>query len=359
MKIALSGYYGFDNAGDEALLLAITSSIKAMAPKADFVVFSGNPARTTASHSLYAVYHKNPWQVCRQLHQCDLLISGGGSIFQDVTSAQSLWYYIGVVALAKLLGKPVMFYAQGVGPINLPLSKWLMRLIANKVNIISVRDRESADLLKQLGVVKPPVLVTADPVFALQPNEGDKRAVSGHLPASPCIGVSVRRWAALEGYQAALAQVLDALADQGYQILFLPMSWPEDVSESQRVMALMRRPATLLNQNLSSGELLAVISQLDMMISMRLHALIFAATQGIRFAGISYDPKVESFLGQFALSPLPLDAGGMAAQIAEILNDSKMQQAVMEMAAELHRRAQENARLALNLIPRKAVASNK
>lgn len=350
MKIALSGYYGFDNAGDEALLLAITSSIKTMAPQADFVVFSGNPARTASSHGLEAVYHKNPVAVFRQLRECDLLISGGGSIFQDVTSAQSLWYYIGVVALARLLGKPVMFYAQGVGPINLPISKWLMRLVANQVNIISVRDRESAELLKSLGVNKPPILVTADPVFALQPDAEHKRAVAGELPGSPCIGVAVRPWAALEGYQAALAQVLDGLADQGYRILFLPMSWPEDVAESQRVMSLMKRSATLLNRNLNSGEHLALISQLDMMISMRLHGLIFAAAQGIRFAGISYDPKVESFLGQFSLSPLSLEPSGMAAQVDRLLEDDNMRQTVSDTAAYLHHRAQENARLALNLI---------
>lgn len=350
MKIALSGYYGFDNAGDEALLLAITSSIKAMAAQADFVVFSGNPARTTSSHGLEAVYHKNPLAVFQQLRECDLLISGGGSIFQDVTSAQSLWYYIGVVALARLLSKPVMFYAQGVGPINLPISKWLMRLVANRVNIISVRDRESADLLKRLGVNRPPVLVTADPVFALQPDEGHVRAVAGDLPGSPCIGVAVRHWSALEGYQTALAKVLDGLAELGYKILFLPMSWPEDVPESQRVISLMERPAALLDRNLNSGELLALISQLDMMISMRLHGLIFAATQGIRFAGISYDPKVESFLSQFSLSPLPLEPSGMAAQVDRLLEDDNMRQTVRETAAYLHHRAQENARLALNLI---------
>ena len=132
------------------------------------------------------------------------------------------------------------------------------------------------------------------------------------------------------------------------------MSWPEDVPESQRVITLMHHPATLLDKKLSSGQLLAVISQLKMVISMRLHALIFAATQGVRFAGISYDPKVESFLWQFALSPLPLDEEGMAAQIGQILNDSQMQQVVMATAAELHQRAQQNARLALNLVRRKA-----
>ncbi len=81
MKIALSGYYGFDNAGDEALLSAITSSIKRLSPSANFVVFSGCPERTAALHGIRAVYHKNPWQVFRELLDADLLISGGGSIF--------------------------------------------------------------------------------------------------------------------------------------------------------------------------------------------------------------------------------------------------------------------------------------
>ncbi len=351
MKIALSGYYGFDNAGDEALLLAITSSIKSMAPGANFVVFSGNPSRTSASHGLPAVYYKNPWQVYRQLRGADLLISGGGSIFQDVTSAQSLWYYIAVVALAICLNKPVMFYAQGVGPINLGISRLLMRLIANRVDMISVRDQESAHLLRQLGVVKPPVLVTADPVFALKPEADDLQRMAGILPtAAPCIGVSVRNWAALDGYQQALAVVLDELAQQDYNIVFLPMSWPEDISESKRVMALMQHPALLLEDNFNSGEMLALIGQMQLMISMRLHALIFAAAQGVPFAGISYDPKVSSFLSLFALTPLPLDSAAMAAQISELLKNNEQRQELLQTAAWLHKQAWKNAQMALALI---------
>src|SRR5450830_146125 len=92
MKIALSGYYGFDNAGDEALLNAITSSIRRLAPDAEFVVFSGSPEKTASQHGIRAVYYKSPASVWRELRDADLLISGGGSIFQDVTSARSLPY---------------------------------------------------------------------------------------------------------------------------------------------------------------------------------------------------------------------------------------------------------------------------
>jgi polysaccharide pyruvyl transferase WcaK-like protein len=86
LKIALSGYYGFDNAGDEALLTAITSSIKELAPEAEFVVFSGSPRRTYLLHKIKAVYFMNPFLVFWQLLTSNLLISGGGSIFQDVTT---------------------------------------------------------------------------------------------------------------------------------------------------------------------------------------------------------------------------------------------------------------------------------
>ena len=178
MRIALSGYYGFDNAGDEALLSAITSSIRKITPQADFVVFSGSPARTTARHAIRAVNYLDPWAVGRELNRCDLLISGGGSIFQDVTSWRSLPYYIAVVALAKLLGKTVVFYAQGVGPIQRSISKFLMRLVANRVDLITVRDEKSKQLLLDLGVTLPPLRVTADPVFSLQPNLEDEAQIT-------------------------------------------------------------------------------------------------------------------------------------------------------------------------------------
>jgi polysaccharide pyruvyl transferase WcaK-like protein len=103
MKIALSGYYGFDNSGDEALLSAITSTIRKIEPRASFVVFSGCPGQTARLHGLRAVNRMNPYSVTRELMQSDLLISGGGSLFQDVTGPRSLPYYISIVALAKIL----------------------------------------------------------------------------------------------------------------------------------------------------------------------------------------------------------------------------------------------------------------
>ncbi len=355
MKIALSGYYGFDNAGDEALLSAITSSIEELAPGTEFVVLSGDPDKTWSSHGIPAVYHKNPWKVFRTLKESDLLISGGGSIFQDVTSARSLPYYISVVALAKLLGKPVMFYAQGVGPINRSISKHLMRRVGNRVDLISLRDRESAQVLRAVGVDRPPSVITADPVFALQPGEQERREMSRYIGDSgwdrlPLIMVSVRQWPALEGYQNNLADALDRLADKGYNILFVPMAWPEDISESRRVMGLMKKTSYLAERKLHAKELLALVSQAHMVVGMRLHALIFAASQGTLFSGISYDPKVEAFLNVYGQAPLPFEGDTMLKRIEEILGSQEIKEDIQNKSRELGERSRENARLALSLI---------
>lgn len=360
MRIVLSGYYGFDNAGDEALLAAITSSIHQYAPEAEFTVLSGAPQKTQALHQIDAVHYMNPIKLVTTLAHCDLLISGGGSIFQDVTSARSLPYYIGVVALARLLRRPVVFYAQGVGPINRRFSKFLMRLIANHVNFISLRDEASMQFLRELGVTRPPMKVTADPVFALTPRPEDFSEIQNYLETinpehKPLVGVSLRSWKKLDGYQPVLAAQLDELCKQGYRILFIPLAFPEDIQASEKTAACMQQPSVVLKERcFSSEQHLALISQLKLMIGMRLHALVFAARDGIPFAGISYDPKVEAFLSIFEMEPLPLQQPGMQQQIQSLLLDQQKHQQLTQQAQELREKACENAQIALRIIDQTA-----
>ncbi|HZK86384.1 MAG TPA: polysaccharide pyruvyl transferase CsaB [Syntrophomonas sp.] len=355
MKIALSGYYGFDNAGDEALLLAIRSSIKKLVPNCDFVVFSGCPTKTIQLHNIRAVHNMNAWDVLRELRSSDLLISGGGSIFQDVTSSRSLLYYISVVILARLLRKPVVFYAQGVGPIRKPFNRWLLGRVANRVNLITLRDQASRDFMLQLGVRRPPLKVTADPVFALQ---ADRNELDLLLPlfafladtSVKRLGVSVRQWAALEGYQPQLAAVLDHFKQAGFEIIFVPMDYPEDIKESERVISYMQEKAHLIKDEITTAQHLAVISQLDLMVGMRLHALIFAASCDIPFAGISYDPKIDAFLDLFDKQALANSTELMIAQIEALLQDEPGQKKVHARAEQMRAQSQENARLALDVL---------
>src|SRR5579863_8848418 len=173
LRIALSGYYGSGNTGDEAVLAGIVESFarRGVAERADLTVLSADPDDTTQRHGLRAVDRMSLRAVREALRTSDLLLSGGGSLLQDTTSLRSLLYYLGVVRLARGGGTPVMFYAQGIGPLRRGVSRILVRRVADRVQYITVRDPGSADLLARIGVRRPPVEVTADPAFALQRTE--------------------------------------------------------------------------------------------------------------------------------------------------------------------------------------------
>lgn len=116
--IVVSGYYGFANAGDEAMLAAMIEALTDIEPAIKITVISGNPEDTRQRHGVAAVYRLNYPEIARVLAKSQLLISGGGSLLQDVTSERSLYYYLSIMMLAKKLGKPVMLYAQGIGPVR-------------------------------------------------------------------------------------------------------------------------------------------------------------------------------------------------------------------------------------------------
>jgi putative peptidoglycan lipid II flippase len=356
MHITLSGYYGFDNTGDEALLAAITQSIRRHAPLACFTVLSGSPGKTSATHDIESVYYLSPFAVLKTIRNTDLLISGGGSIFQDVTSWRSLAYYISVVALARFFDRPVIFYAQGVGPIRRGISKFLMRLVGNHATQITLRDRDSMEYLHGIGVTQPPMQVTADPVFSLTPTDEDREKAVQILQeinpdGAPIVGVALRPWAALDGYQPTLAAALDKLAAAGYTVVFIPMAHGEDESAGAAVASCMKEKSCHLQESLSAAQHMAIIGRMRLGIGMRLHALVFAAKEGIPLAGISYDPKVESFLSILDEHAMPLNEqmhAHIEAVLARPLDDfEKKAQSFGELADE-------NARLALSLLDEQA-----
>ncbi|MDD5602599.1 MAG: glycosyltransferase [Eubacteriales bacterium] len=163
-RILISGYYGFDNAGDEAILQSLVSELKAACPGLEIMVLSANPSKTSVDFGVHSVSRSNIIKMIQAVKNCDILISGGGSLFQDTTSFFNVWYYGGIIMLAFAMKKLVFAYAQGIGPVSSRLNKKMLRFIFNRVNNISVRDIRSMRQLKAIGV-KRNVSCTIDPAF--------------------------------------------------------------------------------------------------------------------------------------------------------------------------------------------------
>ena len=303
-KIVISGYYGFNNAGDEALLTAILAALRAVEPKADITVISGNPGNTIAKHQVKSLYRFAAVRLLRAIGNADLVISGGGSLLQDVTSKRSLAYYLSVIAAAKWKGKKVMLFAQGIGPIRSRFMRILTRLVVNKADVITVRDRDSAEELARMGVPAAKVEVTADPVLMLNPESkiAGKAilAEAGLDPYRPIIGVSVREWPENQRCLKQLAAALGKLSEKfNAQIAVLPLQVSMDLQDSQLLQSYLpkiRNRTVLLRGEYSTEQFLSIIGSFRLLIGMRLHALIFAAVMKVPLMAISYDPKVDSFL---------------------------------------------------------------
>lgn len=311
-NILISGYYGFNNAGDEALLTAILASLRAAEPKAEITVISGNPTDTTSKHQVRSLHRFHVRELLAAMERADLVISGGGSLLQDVTSKRSLLYYLSVIALAKRKGKKVMLFAQGIGPIRNSFMRFLTRIVCRRADAITVRDQDSADELVRLGIVKGKAEVTADSVLTLEKasmEPGSKILKEAGLAADrPAIGVAVRSWPENQRCLQQLGTALTHLSKiHSAQIVILPLQYPMDMEASMILrghIAVDRQSVILLQQPYSTEEFLSLIGNFDLLIGMRLHALIFAAVMETPFLAVSYDPKVDSFVKAIGAQPV-------------------------------------------------------
>lgn len=154
VNILISGYYGFDNIGDESILRTLVSSLREHIPECSLTVLSHNPASTREKYGVEAVDRMSPVAILHAVKKCDMLISGGGSLLQDVTSSKSLHYYLSIIRCAEFFHKKVFIYSQGIGPIDRPGNRRAAAAALKRADGIVVRDERSASLLEEIGIAR-------------------------------------------------------------------------------------------------------------------------------------------------------------------------------------------------------------
>jgi polysaccharide pyruvyl transferase CsaB len=363
-RILISGYYGFDNAGDDTVLYGIISSLTKHIPSAELAVLSNTPSET---EELFGIPAFNRWRmsaIINQLQKSDLLVMGGGSLLQDATSPRSVIYYLGIVMMAKMLGKPVIFYAQGIGPISRGISKRLIRMIVNRVDIITVRDEQSGEDLKSFGVTQAPIYVTADPAVTINPGQIDisygQRVIQKYKPGTtkPIMTISVRAWKNEQRYKETIAQFADEALRRGWEVFFLPMQNPADLAPSQDIVKLMREPgAVVIEEKMNFKQIFSFIGASGFVLGMRLHSVILAAVMNVPFAGISYDPKMDRFVQRLGMTSAghinDLQYESLLENVEPLLRDlSGTRQKIKHHLGELVREAEKSSLLAVELLAR-------
>ncbi len=358
--VVISGYYGFENSGDDALLKAMIESLQMYVPDIRILVLSESPKSTKQTFNVDSRRRFNLFMVIRSLKNAKMLINGGGSLIQDATSSQSLYYYLWVMHMAKKLGLKVYMYANGIGPIKRRNAK-LVSKIVNKADLITLRDRISADELDRLGVNAPKIEITADPAIILKPDSSvsiDKIFEAEKIPTGKkYIGISVRNWNKNDDkFVSKMASIAD-YAYEKYSLIpvFIPMRYPVDAKYSELVVSAMKNKAYIIQGKHSVTDTIAIVQNMELAIGMRLHTLIYAASGGVPLIGLIYDPKNKGFMdyiGQQRMDSVEnIDAQKIKTYIDEIATDDGSIRSLTEKKClSLTDLALRNAKLAKELL---------
>jgi len=315
MKILAVGYFGEGNAGDDMLLARLAELVAINLPAATLTASWGSespwpcPVENRTSRSLD--------DVVGQIDRVSAVIMGPGGLMHNATLANNrhrdrgLAYLDAIVSAALATHTPIAAVAVGLGPIKGPTARTMTRRILDSCVSVSTRDERSTRLARSMRsaeTIEVKDLVLGSPL--------DHDMVSNSRART--LGVSLRPWGDRSSTAARTTAIADAirrLTREGAveDIVGIPLSVHRDKALDDRgALALLKRelaPSTMeILQPTSLEDTQRAIRGVDLMLGMRLHAIIIAANFGVRAVGISYDPKIDSVSASLDIRTIATDA---------------------------------------------------
>jgi polysaccharide pyruvyl transferase CsaB len=305
-SIVIAGYYGFENAGDELILSALTGGIKEINKTIKMTVLSATPKKTELFYDVKAVNRWNPLKVLKAIAGADLLVFGGGGLLQDITSTASILYYYSLIVIAEIFNKKVFMLAQGIGPIVKKSNKRRARRILSWVDRITVRDEESAQILQQYKIKGLNLTTTADLVLSLKAR---KEIYKGRKKQTFVAGLVLRERENYKNLENKIENVCRLLRD-GYDTEFvvIPFHKKNDMEVSKRMAKTLGNCEVYKWRK--ADEIFNIYNRVEIVIGMRLHSLILACIFDKPFVAIQFennvpdfDPKIVNFIKSLGLEP--------------------------------------------------------
>jgi polysaccharide pyruvyl transferase WcaK-like protein len=264
-------------------------------------------------------------RLLNHLKNADLLFNvGGGNIMGGFCDRFIIY------TICRIFEKPIIVSGQTIGPFDKWIGKKIAGFFLNKVDVITLRDTMSINVLEDLGVHKPIIKETADDAVLLPATDQEKikaillgEKIEEH---QPLIGINTNAYlksVLSVGYSEELNKIKQVLADAvdclisdlGARIVFIPMDYnanSDDRVDAYEVLELMKHKdrASIIINGYDDHTLKGIIGQLDVGIGLRYHFIVFATTMQVPTIGIYlgkyYEMKIRGILelmeqGKYAL----------------------------------------------------------
>ncbi len=325
--VALSGWYGLGNAGDDAILYQWIKEI--CNEYINLTILSENPDGLQTLHNenknievqyhhkifsfsgLRSLIHGSLFQYIKRLSKFDLFVLGGGGILRDNTTFKNLLRILDEIWLAKIFGAKAAVYAVGAGPFVSRLGKFLIKKTIDKCDLVTVRDLESKNQLIRIGCPSSKISVVADPALLLKPQKIPKERLKleelfKNIPPEKLIGFfPTLNFLYFDKDISAISQIAAALDNIhrkcGFYFVAIPMqinSQYNDVKAAELIAKKMGYPNALriYREKLSAPQIKWLCGQFKFNITIRLHAAIFSISMGVPAIAINYEQKVHNFM---------------------------------------------------------------
>lgn len=286
LKILIVGYYGSDNAGDEMLLRATKKLLNKIYETPEITAITYNIKDTKEKHNINGISRNKYKDIFKGIKNADIVVGGGGSMLQNITSNRSLIYYLSILKISKLMGKKVVLLGNGIGPLKNKIAIKNTIKILNSLDGVVLRDEESFEFLKSKGLKN--IELGNDLVFSLDFNANnqveDKKIV-----------FNIRKWSYGDGFLLNITNFIKYLSDEGFKVSLVSFQKGNDDVVLKEIEKNINSSNVKFIDTDTDEELIEEIASGKVFIGMRLHGLIFSSLVNVPFIALSYDPKVSVF----------------------------------------------------------------
>ena len=335
-KLKSIGIYGSSsgrNAGDAALISGIMDGIDdALGRRLVYEIPSYRP-----DYIWYQYENKTrpasmlPWHgsvgmfgvpTALSFRRCDLNVVYDNMLFDKKLWNQLFnympavwWYFTKQRRPGQLLG----MYNVGCGPVTTSTGRKMLKEVADVCDFITVRDQDSLDLLRDVGVTHDRILRTADAALTVNPAPKSRVAEILHKAGlevgQDVLAVNVNSylgsWSGSKGsnltaeefvkiYGAALTQIA---GDLKLPLAFITTQH-SDLDITDRVRnAVSRDIKSYLVSNIeyNHAEMKGLLGEMSFLFAMRLHANILATSETTPSVALSFQKKVTSYYQELGL----------------------------------------------------------
>lgn len=345
-KILLIGGHSVMSIGMHAMAISTMAALNKSISNVEFTILSVCPE---IEHNLYDRYGFNLrvvkydesllklkliFRMLREYLRSDVIIGIYGDALIDVTVGSTILYSCSIL-LASLLRKPFVLYPQSIGPFKTKLTMFLAKFALNRATSITAREEITKSYLQDIGVNKPPIYLSADMAFILQPasreriekiflkegiNKEDGLLIGMNI--SQLINYRSKNSNVECDYIELMAEVADYLiTNLNATIIFIPHSiYQKEIMDIERnieddVIAVNEAFAKVKNKhkvaaitsNYTSEELKGIIGQCDLFIGARMHANIAATSMCVPTIAIAYSIKAPGIMNMVGLEKYVCD----------------------------------------------------